>query len=286
MKYTVFTVMTPDLTPADLTASLKEYGYSGVEWRCKHVPAEIKGDKPSYWGNNLCTIDPDATDEELDGWLRLTQEQGLEVTAVTPYLTCGDLAATERVLQIASKLGAKTIRVGVPSYDRKTNYNTLYEQATRYLSEVQELCKQYRVKGLVETHHLTISCSAALAHRLVNGFDPDHIGVLYDPGNMVHEGYENYRMGMELLGPYLAHVHVKNAGWVKGERRADGTQEWSTPWMFASEGIVNWQQVIGDLKAVGYDGTIGFEDFSSTYPTKEALQRNIAYIRSLVDANS
>ena len=45
----------------------------------------------------------------------------------------------------------------------------------------------------------TISCSAGLAHRLVNGFDPDHIGVLFDPGSMVHEGYESYRMGMELL---------------------------------------------------------------------------------------
>lgn len=276
MKYTVFTVMTPDLEPSELVQVLKEYGYDGVEWRCKQTPAEVLREAPSFWGNNRCTIAPDATEQELEAWLELTKAQGLEVTAVTPYLQCGDLASTERVLQIGAKLGASMIRLGVPGYDGNTPYGDLFERAVRYLNEAQDLCKQYGIKGLVETHHQTIAPSASLARRLVEGLDPDLVGVLFDPGNMVHEGYENHLMGLQLLGPYLGHVHVKNAIWEK-----DASGGWKARWWKAEEGIVDWPKVLRDLKTVGYDGTIGFEDFSGTYPTREALRRNIDYIKSI-----
>jgi len=47
----------------------------------------------------------------------------------------------------------------------------------------------------------------------VSDFDLRYIGIIYDLGNMVHEGYENYKLGLELLGDYLSYVHVKNAVW-------------------------------------------------------------------------
>lgn len=103
MKYTVFTVMTPDMAPEELTATLKEYGYDGVEWRCTQVPQELKQEQPSFWGNNLCTLDPEASDEELKQWLQLTEKHGLEVTAVTPYLNDCNIEKTERILDIAKK---------------------------------------------------------------------------------------------------------------------------------------------------------------------------------------
>lgn len=283
MKFSVFTVMAPDATPAQLVNYLKEYGYDGVEWRFKETPDELKQEEPSFWGNNLCTISPDSTEQELAELLLLTKENQIEVTSVTPYLNNGDLAATEHVLRVAKKLGASTIRLGVPRYDRKRNYNDLFHEAVTYLKEAEKMCEQYGIKGLVETHHLTISPSASLAHRLVNQFNPDYIGVLYDPGNMIHEGYENYRMGMELLGPYLAHVHVKNAIWQIHEQHEDGTVHWQAAWSLLEKGVVDWKQVLIDLKAVGYDGYIGMEDFSEGYTTKESLKHNIDWVKYLLD---
>ena len=61
---------------------------------------------------------------------------------------------------------------GYPGYDRKRNYNELYDQAVRYLHEVQDLAAAYGVKAVVETHHLTIAPSAGLTHRLVSHFNP------------------------------------------------------------------------------------------------------------------
>ncbi|MDQ1910603.1 sugar phosphate isomerase/epimerase family protein [Paenibacillus sp. GD4] len=282
MKLSVFTVVTPDFTPEELAAAAKEAGLDGIEWRFKEVPEEAKGEKPSFWRNNLCSIDPKASDEEIARFDRAAKENGLESLSVTPYLTAGDLEATERVLQVAQKLGAKMIRVGVPGYNRSKNYNELFDVAVRYLEGVEPLAKKYGVKCLVETHHHTITPSAGLAHRLVSKFDPNHIGVLFDPGNMIHEGYENFRMGLELLGPYLAHVHMKNTGWKKTELRADGSQAWTSYWEPNLEGVVDWKQVIEDLKSVGYDGYIGVEDFSGKYGSKELLVQFAKEVRALL----
>ncbi|MCZ8516182.1 sugar phosphate isomerase/epimerase [Paenibacillus filicis] len=279
MKLSVFTVVTPDLTPEELAVAAKEAGLDGIEWRFKEIPEEFKDEKPSFWRRNLCSIDPKASDEELARFDRAAKDNGLETVSVTPYLTAGDLEATEHVLRVAKKLGASTIRVGVPGYNRTKNYNELFDLAVKYLHGVEELAKQYGVKCLVETHHVTIAPSVGLAHRLVSGFSPDHIGVLFDPGNMIHEGYENFRMGLELLGPYLAHVHIKNTGWKRTELREDGSQGWTSYWEPVSQGIVDWKQVLGDLKAVGYEGYLGVEDFSLKYDSKTLLKEYAQQVR-------
>jgi sugar phosphate isomerase/epimerase len=276
MKLSVFTVAAPDLTPVEMIAASKEAGLNGVEWRYTKVPEHVKNDKPSFWGNNLCTIDPGSSVEELVKLGDETRKQGLDVTALTPYLKAGDLEGTEHAMKHAKALGARMIRVGVPVYDRSVNYNDLYELELRYLSEVQELSKQYGVKALIEMHHVTITPSASLAHRVVSKFDPQHIGVLHDAGNLVHEGYENYRMGLELLGDYLAHVHVKNAGWVKNDNG-----EWQCRWMPFTEGFVNWKQVLIDLKSVGYQGWFGVEDFSAQHDSRTMLREFASWFRGL-----
>lgn len=272
MKYSVFTVATPDLNPEELAVAAQEAGVEGIEWRFKEVPKDALQEEPSFWRHNRCSIDPYGTEEE---WLRFAEaakKHNLKSIAVVPYLECGDIESTERVMKVAKLLGASFIRAGVPGYDGRTNFNDLYEQAVRYLESVERLAADYGVKALVETHHKTIAPSAGLAHKLVSHFDSDHIGVLYDPGNMVHEGFENYRMGLELLGPYLAHVHVKNAGF-RMRKSEDGLHtEWTGEWLPLAHGIVSWPQVLADLKAVGYDGYLGIEDFSGTYPSKEMLK--------------
>ncbi|WP_309118802.1 sugar phosphate isomerase/epimerase family protein [Paenibacillus sp.] len=281
MKLSVFTVATPDLTPAELIPIAKEAGLDGLEWRYTSTAPERRNEAPSFWGNNLCTIDPaTTTDEELDALAEAVRGHGLTTAALTPYLTAGDVEGTERAMRHAARLGAKAIRVGVPRYDRTADYNDLFSKAVAYLESVEALSKKYGVKGLVETHHQTITASASLAHRLVGRFSPEHVGVLYDPGNLIHEGYENFRMGLELLGPHLAHVHVKNAGWFPGETAG---APWTCRWVAMDRGIVDWKQVLADLKSVGYDGWFGVEDFSGTHDTKTMLATYAVWFRSLAE---
>ncbi len=283
MKLSIFTVATPEVTPEELVAIASKVGIHGIEWRYKEPTPGAEKQAPSYWGNNLCTINPANGDAEIDRFRQLTEAAGLEIPAITPYLNGQGLDATEQVLKHAQRIGAKMIRVGVPGYDGSRNYNELLKEGRAYLKGAEELCKQYGVKGLVETHHVTIAASASAAYRLVEGFDPDHIGVLFDPGNMVHEGFENYQMGIELLGPYLAHVHVKNAGWFQTGYAADGSDIWTCRWLGLQQGNVPWASLIKTLKEVGYDGYLGVEDFSGQYRSSEKMLQNFTdYIGGLL----
>jgi sugar phosphate isomerase/epimerase len=67
---------------------------------------------------------------------------------------------------------------------------------------------------------------------------------------MAQEGFEDYRIGAELLGPYLAHVHIKNSAF---ERPAGGGV-WKPRWAPLEDGVVDFGLVFGALEHVGYDG--------------------------------
>lgn len=290
MKYAVFTVMMPDCSLERTTQLLKEYGYQGVEWRFTNYDRSKKSEPASFWGNNLSTVPADSTEEELRAVRSLMDAAGLESPNLAAYIQSGDLAATERAMKAAKILGAPSIRVGVPNYDRSRHYEDLFRDARAYLSEAESLSAAYGVKAMIEVHHGNIACSASLARRLVDCFDPERIGVIYDPGNMVHEGYEQYKMGLEALGPYLGHVHVKNAVWKRTDaavpEAASGNHApiWKADWGPLREGAVHWPTVIADLKAIGYDGWLSFEDFSGSAPTETLLRDNIAYIQSLAQS--
>lgn len=271
MKLSVFTVATPELEPEELAKAAGEAGLHAIEWRYADIPPDKASEAPSFWGNNRCTISPSGGREVLDRYARAAQAHNLSIASLTPYLRAGDFEATERVLDAARYARASMIRLGVPAYDRSRTFGELFELGRDYLLEAQSLCRQYGVKGLIELHHGTIAASASGGRRLVEGLDPEWVGVLYDPGNLIHEGFENYRMGLELLGPYLAHVHVKNAGWEKTGASEDGSAIWRCEWAGLREGAVPWRQVIADLLAVGYDGYLGIEDFSRQFADSRAM---------------
>jgi hypothetical protein len=82
-------------------------------------------------------------------------------------------------------------------------------------------------------------------------------------------------MGMELLGEHLTHVHIKNQAWQVDHTEPDGTIMWRCQAAPLREGIVNWREVLADLRAVGYDGWLSFEDFSTALPTEQKIAENL-----------
>lgn len=275
MKFGVFTVMLPDLTPEAAAQALQEAGYDGVEWRVATVPEAAKSEAPSFWGNNLCTLAP--TLEDARRGRALAYNAGLAIPNLGAYITVGDLAAVEHALQLAVTAGSPSVRVGVARTDQPGDIRALLTQSRAFLAEVEPLARRSGVKALIEMHHGTISASATAARQLVEGFDPACIGVLHDCGNMVFEGYEDYRRGLEMLGPYLAHVHVKNAAY---DRPAAGGV-WKARWAPLHDGVVDFKVLFAALRSIGYDGWIVVEDFSQAFDSHTALRENLAFLRGL-----
>src|SRR5215210_7142864 len=104
MKVGVFTVGLPDLTPEEAVREIKDASYDGVEWRFARVPKDVKGETPSFWGNNLCTLAP--TEEDARRARRLSEEAGLEVPGLGTYVSVGDLEAAEEAVRFAATAGA------------------------------------------------------------------------------------------------------------------------------------------------------------------------------------
>lgn len=273
MKFGVFTVMLPDLTPEEAVAELAAAGYDGVEWRVTTVPEEVRSEAPSFWRNNLCTLAPTMADARQGR--ALAEQAALAIPNLGTYIDVGDLFSVETAMRFAVTVGAPSIRVGVARTNAPGNFAALFSQTVEFLAGVEERAHISGVKALIEMHHGTIAASATAAVRLVERFDPALIGVIHDCGNMVYEGHEDYRRGLETLGPYLGHVHVKNAAY---DRPAAGGV-WRPRWAPLRDGVVDFAALFAALHAVGYDGWVVVEDFSQAYPSRAALSENLAFLR-------
>ncbi len=281
MKFSVFTVCMPEYGLQETVERLARWGYDGVEWRVQRRDPALAAEPVSYWRHNRSTVDISTMADEATALCDLARSRGLETVGLASYLTPDDTAGVEQALAAARTMGAGMLRLWAPHYDRTRPYPELYAGARAALENVSRLAAAYGVKVVVEIHMGTIIPSAGLAFRLLDGLDADLVGAIYDPGNMVCEGYEAWRMGMQLLGPYLAHVHCKNYLWQPAEEDELGTLHWKAQAAPLARGIVDWGQVIEDLHAVGYDGYLSLEDFDTSTPTDDKLRSGIAYLKSL-----
>ena len=284
MKYSLFTVSVPEMTPEQALAKMKEYGYDGVDWRVTAIPTDpvILAEAPSYWRNNYCTIDIDKVDEQAEEIRDLTAKYGLEINALATYLESSDSPEKiEKCMIAAKKMGCSRIRVNAHRYDPASNYTDIFADDVAGFRRVEALAKKHGVKADFEMHMGTITASASAARRLASFFDPQYIGVIYDTGNVIYEGFEEYKMALEILGPYLDLVHIKNAKWVKKE--VDGKEKYVCDWAPFTDGYADFERCFKALKAVGYDGYVTFEDFSD-FASDEKLKNDIACIRSIVES--
>lgn len=280
-QYSVFTVMMPEFDISESAALLRDCGYEGVEWRVHSVPSPFP-EKPDFWRSNKSTIDIETIVEKAPEVRKISEDAGLKIIGLGTYISYRRPDDVAKCMAAASEMGCPSIRVSPPNYDGSVNYNDLFEESLDGYAQVENLARDFGVRANIELHHGNICPSASLAHRLVCNFDPDFIGVILDPGNMICEGFENWQLGLELLGPYLSHVHVKNTAWTKEAASENGETRWKHTAARLMDGCVNWSDVLSILHKSGYRGWLSFEDFTPT-DTKTKLQDNIQYIKLLTN---
>jgi sugar phosphate isomerase/epimerase len=290
MKFAVFTVSLPEYTPEQAVRELRAAGYDGVEWRVTDDPlmsgsgATVAGHGPAvgFWQGNRCTLPLKSLIEEAPRYRALAESAGLGVPNVGTYVSCEDIAEVDHAMRGVKALGAPALRVRVPNYDGKQPYLKLRDNAIAQYRDVESLAKQHGLQAMIEIHFGNILPSASAAAVFAHNFDPRHVGIIHDAGNMVYEGYEQYRMGLEVLGPYLAHVHLKNTLWQSTGTRADGSTEWKANFAPIHKGVVDTARLFEAMHAVGYNGWVAFEDFSTEVPLDQRIRANLAFAKQFV----
>lgn len=276
MRFSVFTASTPEWTPAEAATILAAQGWDGVEWR---ITDQDEAVVPEFWAGNRATWPLTGLEGGLDDLARITSTAGLAFSGLGGYARCDNHVDVERLLAATATLGAERVRVTMPRSD-SGEYRELFAGARADLEWVGERAHEHGVQALIELHHETITPSASAAMRLIDGLDPHAVGVIHDLGNLVIEGAERNESVFEMLGPYLAHVHVKNVRWVAGATDARGSREWHHEWASLLGGQADVYGYVAALVRHGYDGWITVEDFSTEVPLEQRTAANLALLRN------
>lgn len=280
MKYCVTSVMLPELDLVETCALLKRLGYDGLELRVRYYTGPPDAEV-GPWGRHETDLSADNICERAGEVKRVLCDHGLELVGFAADALATELEHVKRLVDGAVATGCPLLRVGCPrGYDGTADYNDIYAEAVDAYGEVLDITRGH-VRVIVETHGGTIHTSASLAHRLISNFDAGDIGVIYDPQNMVRDGFETTKLVIQLLGPYLAHAHVGGHKPVFTRKDEKGTSLWDWPGCPMRDGLYNFQDLIDALKSVGYGGFISLEDFDPTRSSEEKCADAIRYLTSL-----
>ena len=283
MKLSCTSVMLPRWTLDETFDRLAEYGYDGVELRCRYNP-EDPDVEPSFWGRHLSDVSPDNILEKADRIRAAVERTGLKVVALAPQALLGQDDLIRKLFNGALAIddGAPPmIRIGAPRHDRTKPYWPQFLQARSAFADLVEIAREYGVKVLYEIHVGTVAVSSSRALELLRDLHPGHIGAIYDVPNMVRVGLEDTRMGLETLGPYLSHCHIGNGTPVADARDETGAMGWKWEFSDLREGMADIPQIVQDLKDVGYARYLSLEDFG---PGEDAdkIRDQGAYLKKLM----
>jgi sugar phosphate isomerase/epimerase len=282
VKFAVFTDSTPEWSPAEAVKILAEQGWQGIEWRIVDQP--VVDGPVSFWSGNRATWPLTGLEDHLDEIRSTTLDAGLEFSALGGYAPPTQRDEVERLLAATAALGAERVRIAGLAVSEGQTYREAFAACRGHWEWVEERARHHGVQALLELHFGTLTPSASSARQLLEGLDPAHVGVIHDIGNLVIEGWEEPAHGLELLGEYLAHLHVKNCAFHLAGVESDGTLRWEPQWVPLREGRANLPELFKALAASGYDGWVTVEDFSTAVPLLERTAANLEYLRSIASA--
>lgn len=287
MKLSCTSVMLPRWDLDRTFDKLAEHGYDGIELRCRYNPGD-DSEAPSFWGRHLTDVSPDNIIQKAEAIRAAERRTGIQVIALAPNVTLEDTDVVEKLFRGAAAVNPDSppmIRIGAPRHDRTQPYWPQFLNARAGFATLVETAREYNVRILYEIHVGTVAVTCSRAIELLRDLDPEHIGAIYDVPNMLRVGLEDTRMGMELLGPYLAHCHIGNGKPVSTGRDGMGAREWE--WDFADmrEGIADVGQIVRDFKDVGYAGYLSLEDFGPGDDDAKLGEQG-AYLRRLLEVEA
>lgn len=150
----------------------------------------------------------------------------------------------KRAVDLAVFFGARSIRV-VPGNDRASALDKIvpwFKLATEYAAEKD-------IYMGVENHSDGIAGTPELVTELVEKVGSPFLGVLYEPGNLMHDTGTDYRTALGIMKNYIVHCHFKDC------KSAGGGYEMQ----HFGEGQIDFPWIMELLDTVGYAGDVALE---------------------------
>lgn len=200
-----------------------------------------------------------------------------------------EFAGTLGIDKVVTSTGIdKTIEEGI--YDRDPNVkdrgNMIRRIPVRSLDRVVdlfgpllELAEKNNVRLCFENCPLmgNIAISPVMWRRIFERLDSDKLGIAYDPSHLVWEMVDPYAP-IDEFKDRIFHVHAKDAAIDREQLAQTGILTDFSWWSYRipGRGELDWNKLLGMLKANGYDGTISLEHEDAAYEgTLEAVENGL-----------
>jgi sugar phosphate isomerase/epimerase len=286
MKLAVTTVALPHLTLEEQIGFAARLGYDGVYFRVRDVPEVVRGQPLWNWGNHRNDLNPRNFLQLAPRIRQLCEDAGIVVAGVAGLIRPWDLDELRILAEGTALCGCPIVRLpDGPAYTGNISYHTLYAQEVENIGRGLEILKPFGVRGVLEIHGGGITSSPSMAHRLASNFPSEAIGIIFDVQNMIEEGYEGIELGLDVVGPYLAHVHIGGHMPRPIATRRDETETLLWTWRACdlADGLLNNRTLWSELQRIGYDGFLTVEDFKrgDIYDVEARYRRCIEYLRGI-----
>lgn len=225
----------------------REVGYDAVELNVNPL------------GGVGLTMETTATEAEEIG--RMAKEYGIQLRSLSTSLlwqtplSSADASVreqgrrvVEKQLELAELLGIDTVLVVPGAVNEETSYDECYDRSRAELALLVKEAERRRVRIGIENVWNKFLLSPLEMRAYVDDLQSSYVGVYFDVGNILHNGYP--QQWIRILGSRIFKVHVKDY------RPGVGTGNGFVPLL---SGDVNWTAVRSALEDIGYTDTVTAE---------------------------
>lgn len=193
------------------------------------------------------------------------------------------LADLKRHIPRAAKLGARIMRIVASSMEYVDNdRETQIRDSIRMLSEAVEIAEAHDIV-LAQENHIDFTGPELL--RILEGVGSDNLKVNLDTGNPIRV-YEDPVDCARALAPYAVSTHTKDIT-THGKGGSPAQRFPFFPSCPTGSGLVDFEGVVAQLRAVGFSGSLAIElDLIAEpwvqRPEEELVVQSLDYLRELL----
>ncbi len=223
-----------------MAETTKEVGYDGIDLTVRPE------------GHVL----PERVKEDLPKAVKAIKNSGLLADRMTTGFTDPDDPITLDILKTAADLGVINYRMGWFDYDKSVSVQKNLENCKAKLIKLAALNKKFGLKAAYQNHAGEMVGGPVWDIGLMlEGVDPEYVGVRYDIRHATVEGGTSWPVGMKYLAPRINSFDIKDFVWKEIEGK------WQPFNVQLGDGMVDFNryfQIIKDLNIKG-DFTIHLE---------------------------
>ena len=199
---------------------------------------------------------PERVETNLPEAIKAIRGEGLSVPMITTAIArVGDPHA-QAILATAASLDIRRAKLGYWNAPRGGLADAI-DRARRELDGLERLAESSHLTLGVHNHSGPgyVNCQPMTIWTLLRDRNPEHVAAYFDPGHAAVEGgLGGWRQSLELLGPKLRLVAVKDFDWKSEPGRPKAV--WRSRQVPLREGLVAWGEFFGALAALRYDGPV------------------------------